>query len=216
MQASLITIIGNLTVIIIIMRTGYTKEQDERHTLRLKRVLKVLMDNKVENVIDMGCGDGQLLELLSEDKQFKTIQGIDSNPDNLRVARQFTNKNRVKLYLGSFDTLQKIYKSQTITMVEVIEHINPSKLLSVEQILFSKLKPHLIVLTTPLSDESVKGGIRTKTEIKKLGHYFEWTNKECKNWADKIANLYNYKYKIKDIRVSPNQRGSNLVVFSSK
>lgn len=195
------------------MRTGYTKEQDERHALRLKNVLKALKDNKVENVIDMGCGDGQLLELLSEDKQFKTIQGIDPNPNNLRVARQFVNENRVKLYLGSFDILQRIYKSQTITMVEVIEHIKPSKLLPVERILFSKLKPPLIVLTTPLSDANVKGGVITKTEIKKLGHYFEWTNKECKDWANKIAKTYQYTYEIKDVRVSPNQRGSQLVVF---
>ena len=43
-----------------------------------------------------------------------------------------------------------------------------------------------------------------KKELRHKDHKFEWTRREFKDWAEKIAENYNYNYEIFDIEADEN------------
>ncbi len=81
------------------------------------------------NVLDLGCGTGELMEKLSDQTQFKII-GIDSSSEMLEQARlRLLGKENAELRLGELEHLPMRNKEiQTAIMNMVLHHISEPEL----------------------------------------------------------------------------------------
>jgi 16S rRNA A1518/A1519 N6-dimethyltransferase RsmA/KsgA/DIM1 with predicted DNA glycosylase/AP lyase activity len=57
------------------------------HEQRLNAVLDALKESGAQRVLDLGCGEGRLLQLLLKQKQFAQIVGLDVSHRALEIAR---------------------------------------------------------------------------------------------------------------------------------
>jgi hypothetical protein len=98
-------------------------------------------------------------------------------------------------------------------LIEVIEHLEPTRLETFTRVLFGYTRPGVVVLTTPNRAYNVQwprlwaGGLRHRD------HRFEWTRAEFQAWATRVAQQYGYAMDFRavgpeDPRVgSPTQMG---------
>ncbi|MFH1280548.1 MAG: class I SAM-dependent methyltransferase [Candidatus Beckwithbacteria bacterium] len=113
---------------------------------RYQQVLGQIPSNKNLKFLDIGCGDGVLLYLISQ-KTKAQLFGIDSDSDSLKTAKSKVN---AKFFQASAYKLP--FKTQSFDIViasEIIEHLkNPEKMLSeIKRV----LKPKgLSLITTPV------------------------------------------------------------------
>ena len=168
---------------------------------RLGSVLAVLKASGASRVIDLGCGEGRLIQGLMKEKQFTEIVGMDVSHrcleiahDRLRVDRlPPAQKGRLKLIQGSL-----IYRDKRIedfdaaAVVEVIEHLDPPRLAAFERVLFERARPETIVITTPNREYNVKWESLPAEKFRHRDHRFEWTRAEFQAWAGRIAGQYGY------------------------
>ncbi|MCD4719529.1 MAG: metalloregulator ArsR/SmtB family transcription factor, partial [Desulfobacula sp.] len=92
------------------------------------------------NISDLGCGTGELIEILSEKTSHKLI-GIDASPEMLEQARlRLSGKNNAELRLGELEHLpMKNQEIDTAILNMVLHHISQPELPITE--VFRVLKP---------------------------------------------------------------------------
>jgi 2-polyprenyl-3-methyl-5-hydroxy-6-metoxy-1,4-benzoquinol methylase len=97
---------------------------------RLHLVATELAQRKFDSLLDIGCGDGKLISELSE--QFKTASfvGIDYSDRAIQLSKALvTAPNADFLSIDITDTdADHLGQFDVVTLVEVIEHIEPTKL----------------------------------------------------------------------------------------
>src|SRR5262249_49803151 len=132
---------------------------------RLGAVLAAAKSSGARTVLDLGCGEGRLLQAFLKDKQFQQIVGIDVSYRALEMAKDKLNldrlpemqRQRVQLLHGSL-----MYRDQRLAgfdaaaVVEVIEHLDPPRLAAFERVLFECARPGTVVMTTPNAEYNVK------------------------------------------------------------
>src|SRR2546427_892261 len=132
---------------------------------RLGSVLAALKASGATRVLDLGCGEGRLLQALLKEKQFSEIIGMDVSHRALEIARDRLHfdrlppvqKERLRLLHGSL-----IYRDQRLAgfdaaaVVEVIEHLDTPRVAAFERVLFECAKPKHIVMTTPNREYNLK------------------------------------------------------------
>ena len=169
--------------------------------LRLTKVAEVLKESGAERVLDLGCGEGKLLRKLLSEKQFTEIVGMDVAHQTLKIAHERLHidrmadkqKERINLLHGSLnykDTRLEGYDGAAI--VEVIEHLDTSRLRAFERCIFEFACPKTIVLTTPNFEYNRKFENLSKGKFRHRDHRFEWTREEFKKWSLRICNEYRY------------------------
>ncbi|WP_196888668.1 3' terminal RNA ribose 2'-O-methyltransferase Hen1 [Aureivirga sp. CE67] len=172
------------------------------HQERLDVVLRKMKESNVSSVIDLGCGEGKLLKKLIKEPQFKKITGTDVSFNALSFAKEkiyFDKLNsrqleRISLFQSSLlykDTRFSGYDAAAI--VEVIEHLEESRLEHFEKAIFEHAKPKKIFLTTPNKEYNIKYEGLENGKFRHNDHRFEWTRNEFENWAEKVAEKYNYE-----------------------
>jgi 3' terminal RNA ribose 2'-O-methyltransferase Hen1 len=168
---------------------------------RLGSVLAALKASGATRVLDLGCGEGRLLQALLKEKQFAEIVGMDVSHRALEIARDRLHydrlppiqKERVRLLHGSL-----IYRDQRLAgfdaaaVVEVIEHLDAPRLLAFERVLFECAKPKTIVITTPNREYNVKWEKLPAGKFRHRDHRFEWTRAEFQEWANRVAARFGY------------------------
>jgi 3' terminal RNA ribose 2'-O-methyltransferase Hen1 len=168
---------------------------------RLGTVLAALKQTDAKRVLDLGCGEGRMLQLLLKEKQFKEIIGMDVSYRSLEIAQDRLNlerlptlqRNRIKLLHGSL-----IYRDKRLagydaaSVVEVIEHLDPPRLAAFERVLFECARPKHVVITTPNAEYNVKWETLPAGQFRQKDHRFEWTRAEFQNWARRVAKRHNY------------------------
>ena len=168
---------------------------------RLGTVLAALKQTDAKRVLDLGCGEGRLLQLLLKEKQFEEIIGMDVSYRSLEIAQDRLNlerlptmqRNRIKLLHGSL-----IYRDKRLagydaaSVVEVIEHLDPPRLAAFERVLFECARPKHVVITTPNSEYNVKWETLPAGQFRHKDHRFEWTRHEFQTWAMQIAEKHGY------------------------
>lgn len=177
---------------------------------RLGTVLATLKQSGAKRVLDLGCGEGRLLQLLLKEKQFEEIVGMDVSYRSLEIAQDRLNldrlpamqRNRIKLLHGSL-----IYRDKRLigydaaSVVEVIEHLDPPRLAAFERVLFEYSRPKQVVLTTPNAEYNVKWETLPAGHFRHKDHRFEWTRAQFQDWANRIADIH--KYSIRFAPVGP-------------
>ena len=132
---------------------------------RQNSVLSVLISCDAHSVLDLGCSYGNLLRRLLEDKQFERIVGVDVSHRALEIASERLHldrmperqRNRIELLHGSL-----IYRDARLAgfdagvVVEVIEHLDESRLAAFERVLFEFARPRTVIITTPNVEYNVR------------------------------------------------------------
>ena len=86
---------------------------------RDKAVLKCLDDNKT--IVDIGCGEGLLMEKVAKRFPAAKIIGIDPSPENVAICESYN----LDVFTGSVYELPFDNKSvDSILFIEVIEHLD--------------------------------------------------------------------------------------------
>src|SRR5262245_9244445 len=175
---------------------------------RLGAVLATLKSTGATRVLDLGCGEGRLLQALLKEKQFNEIVGMDVSHRALEIARDRLHydrlppiqKERIRLLHGSL-----IYRDQRLVgfdaaaVVEVIEHLDAARLAAFERVLFECAKPKRILITTPNREYNVKWETLPAGKFRHRDHRFEWTRAEFQEWANRVAARFGYSVRFRPV-----------------
>jgi len=184
---------------------------------RLTAVVDALKEVGATSVIDMGCGEGNLLQLLMKEKSFAKVAGMDVSCSILERAYQRLKvdrmpelqKNRINLFQSSLTYKDDRYAGyDAAAVVEVIEHLDQNRLAAFEQILFGATKPPVVVLTTPNIEYNENYESLTEGSLRHGDHRFEWTRAEFLQWGNEVADKYGYTVKYSDIGDEDETRGT--------
>ncbi|MCA9609796.1 MAG: 3' terminal RNA ribose 2'-O-methyltransferase Hen1 [Myxococcales bacterium] len=168
---------------------------------RLGAVLAVLRAAGAKRVIDLGCGEGKLVRALLADRAFERVVGVDVSVRSLERAAQRLRldempdrrRERVALLSGSLTYRDERFAGfDAACLVEVIEHVDPSRLAAFERVVFEHARPPLVVLTTPNVEHNVRFERLAAGAFRHRDHRFEWTRAELRAWAEGVAARRGY------------------------
>jgi 3' terminal RNA ribose 2'-O-methyltransferase Hen1 len=168
---------------------------------RLGSVLAALKNSGARRVLDLGCGEGKLLQVLLKERQFEEIVGMDVAYRGLEIAKERLHldrlpdmqRKRIQLLHGSL-----MYRDERLAgfdaaaVVEVIEHLDAPRLAAFERVLFECAQPATVVITTPNVEYNVKWETLPAGKCRHKDHRFEWTRAEFQSWAGSIAARFGY------------------------
>ena len=104
----------------------------------------------VETILDLGCGDGRLMEVLSQNKNWK-ISGVDIFPRYLKAAKErriYKNLITGDIHKNVKRLIRKKIKYDVVFFSQVIEHMSKAEGIKVLDIL-DKLAIKKIIVGTP-------------------------------------------------------------------
>ncbi len=171
------------------------------HEQRLGSVLAVLKGSGAHRILDLGCGEGRLLELLLKDKQFTNILGMDVSYRSLGIAQDKLRlerlppmqRERISLIQGSL-----IYRDRRLegyeaaAVVEVIEHLDLPRLNAFTRVVFEFARPQMVVMTTPNIEYNPKFETLAAGQFRHKDHRFEWTRAEFQAWVETLCLRFGY------------------------
>lgn len=170
------------------------------NTQRHEAVHQVLRELGARSVIDLGCGAGQFLGRLVKDSTFTRIAGCDVSARSLQYAARRLHldrmserqASRIQLFQGALTYEDDRYAGfDAAVLMEVVEHVDPSRLEALEQVVFGAAKPDAVIVTTPNSEYNVL--YADLVGVRHPDHRFEWTREEFAQWSDRVAAAYGYR-----------------------
>jgi 3' terminal RNA ribose 2'-O-methyltransferase Hen1 len=176
--------------------------------VRQETVVATLKRYQAKRSIDLGCGEGKLIRLLAKDTFFEKIGGMDVSYRSLEYAQQKLDRlflsaaqlEKVELFQGSLTYRdRRLENYDAATLVEVIEHLDESRLAALERVVFEFAHPNLVLITTPNSEYNIKFENLPSGKFRHYDHRFEWTRVEFQTWAKDIAERFNYTVSFEDI-----------------
>jgi 3' terminal RNA ribose 2'-O-methyltransferase Hen1 len=196
------------------------------HQQRLLAVTEALKASGAERVLDLGCGEGKLLGLLLAERQFGHITGVDVSARSLEIAARRLRldrmgdrqRERIRLLHGSL-----VYRDPRLeegfdaaAVVEVVEHLDPWRLVAFERILFGHVRPATVVLTTPNREYNSRFEGLAEGRLRHADHRFEWTRPELEAWAGGICERHGYTVALNGVGDDDPEVGapSQMAVFS--
>lgn len=171
------------------------------HEQRLGTVLAVLKNSGARRVLDLGCGEGRLLQLLLAERAFTEIVGMDVSHRALEMASERLHlehlpalqRDRLQLLHGALTYRdRRLAGYDAAAVVEVIEHLDAARLRAFERVLFEFARPGLVVITTPNAEYNVKFESLPAGHLRHKDHRFEWTRAEFQTWATGRAGQFGY------------------------
>ena len=195
------------------------------HEQRLQAVLEILQQSGARSVLDLGCGEGRLLQKLLQQKQFERIVGMDVSYRALEIAHKRLHldhlpthqKTRIRLLHGALTYRdERLEGYDAAAVVEVIEHLDLLRLAAFERVLFECARPATVVVTTPNADYNIKFASLQAGTFRHKDHRFEWSRQEFQTWASRIAERFNYTMRYLPIGPQDDAVGalSHMIVFS--
>jgi 3' terminal RNA ribose 2'-O-methyltransferase Hen1 len=184
---------------------------------RMATVLGTLRASGAASVVDLGCGEGRLLRMLLDDRQFTRIVGMDVSyralevaADRLRLDRMPPKqRERIELLHGSL-----MYRDQRLAgfdaaaVVEVIEHLDPPRLAAFERVAFEFARPGTVVLTTPNAEYNARWASLPAGKFRHRDHRFEWTREQFQRWASGVAERFGYAVRFAPVGPVDDEVGS--------
>jgi len=168
---------------------------------RLGNVAAVLKSAGARRVIDLGCGEGNLINILLKDRHFTEITGVDVSRRSLERAKERLKmdrlpdkqRQRVNLLQGSLTYRDKRFKGyDAATVIEVIEHLDRNHLGALDRVVFEFARPSTVIVTTPNKEYNVRYENIKTNALRHRDHRFEWSRREFQDWADRTARSFGY------------------------
>jgi 3' terminal RNA ribose 2'-O-methyltransferase Hen1 len=176
------------------------------HERRLETVVDVLAQSGATRVLDLGCGEGKLIRRLLDVSQFREIVGVDVSLRTLEMAvrrvkiDQAPAKGRVTLLQGSLTYRDRRLEGyDAAAVVEVVEHLDPSRLAAFERALFEFARPRVVVVTTPNADYNTLFPGLPAGRLRHRDHRFEWSRAEFGAWASGVSDRFGYGVRFEGI-----------------
>jgi 3' terminal RNA ribose 2'-O-methyltransferase Hen1 len=168
---------------------------------RREAVLGALRAAGASRVLDLGCGEGQLVQAVLKDAKFTEVVGVDVSVRALTIASRRLKLDRmgerqaarVKLVQGSLTyTDKRLTGYDAAVLSEVVEHLDPPRLPALEYAVFGAARPRTVVVTTPNVEYNVRWEALPAGHVRHGDHRFEWTREEFRAWAAKVGERHGY------------------------
>ncbi|MFE5804610.1 3' terminal RNA ribose 2'-O-methyltransferase Hen1 [Streptomyces sp. NPDC056491] len=168
---------------------------------RREAILVALRGAGAQRVLDLGCGQGQLVQALLNDRVYTEIVGMDVSVRALQIAARRLRldrmgerqSSRVTLLQGSLAyTDKRLAGYDAAVLSEVIEHLDPERLPALEYAVFGSARPRTVLVTTPNVEYNVRWETLPAGHVRHGDHRFEWTREEFRAWADEVARRHGY------------------------
>lgn len=182
-----------------------SKRKISLHEKRLDLVAEKIRSSGAAKVLDLGCGEGKLLRLLLKNPQITHISAMDVSYSELLKAKERLHfdelsprqKERIHLFQGSLTYRDKRFEGfDAAAVVEVIEHMDTSRLGAFEKVLFGFARPGKVFITTPNKEYNQVWEGMEEGNMRHTDHRFEWTRAEFARWAKGICSQYPYQVEI--------------------
>ncbi|WP_186785219.1 3' terminal RNA ribose 2'-O-methyltransferase Hen1 [Streptomyces misionensis] len=191
---------------------GQETEAEEKPTplavRRREAIVAALRDRGAARVLDLGCGQGQLVQELLKDVRFTEIVGVDVSVRALTIASRRLRldrmgerqASRVRLVQGSLAYTDKRLKGYDAAVLsEVIEHLDLPRLPALEYAVFGHARPRTVVVTTPNVEYNVRWETLPAGHVRHGDHRFEWTRAEFRSWAAGVAERHGYDVEFQSV-----------------
>jgi 3' terminal RNA ribose 2'-O-methyltransferase Hen1 len=203
------------------------EQLEERVSLRDQRlgtVQSVLKASGARRVLDLGCGPGALLtRLIKED--YELVVGVDVSVRSLeQAARRLkldgmhdAQRQRISLLHSPLTYRDKrLAGFDAAALVEVIEHLDPPRLVAFEQNIFGSARPSTVVVTTPNVEYNVRWETLPAGEFRHRDHRFEWTREQFAEWGGAVAARHGYEVRYLPVGPVDDEVGppTQMAVFS--
>ncbi len=193
---------------------------------RRAAVLAELHRAGAHRVVDLGCGEGALLRELLIDPGFTAILGVDVSTRSLdRAERRLgldrlpdSQRARIALTQSSLTYRdERLAGFDAAVLMEVIEHLDPARLVDLERNLFAHTRPGTVIVTTPNAEyNALYPALAAEPgAVRHPDHRFEWTRAQFQAWADGVAAAHGYQVRYAPIgEVDPTHGApTQLAVF---
>ncbi|MGI5458732.1 3' terminal RNA ribose 2'-O-methyltransferase Hen1 [Streptomyces sp. CA-249302] len=181
-----------------------TETEEKPTPLAVQRrdaIIAALQASGATRVLDLGCGQGQLVQALLKDVRYTEIVGVDVSMRALTIASRRLKldrmgelqASRVKLFQSSLaytDNRLKGYDAAVLS--EVIEHLDLPRLPALEYAVFGAARPRTVLVTTPNVEYNVRWESLPAGHVRHGDHRFEWTREEFRAWAAAVAERHGY------------------------
>ncbi|MFG1808464.1 3' terminal RNA ribose 2'-O-methyltransferase Hen1 [Streptomyces sp. NPDC049040] len=168
---------------------------------RREAILAGLRAAGAARVLDLGCGQGQLVAALLKEPRFTEIVGVDVSVRALEMAARRLRldrmgerqSSRITLLQGSLAYTDKRLKGYDAAVLsEVVEHLDPPRLPALEYAVFGAARPRTVIVTTPNVEYNVRWETLPAGHRRHADHRFEWTRREFRDWAEAVAARHGY------------------------
>jgi len=175
---------------------------------RMNATVAVVREVGAERVLDLGCGEGKLIRALAREPSVKTIVGMDVSIRALERAHarlhldrmSAKQRERIELFHGSLTYRDSRFAECDVACaIEVIEHLDPSRLDAFERVVFEFAAPPTVVITTPNIEYNVRFATLPAGAFRHSDHRFEWTRDEFQSWCDGVAKRHGYTVRIQPV-----------------
>lgn len=187
------------------IRDVYARDTTDLHEERLSSVVAYLRSTGARSVLDLGCGEGDLLLRMLSETQVIRIVGIDISNSSLMAAQRVLDSlppkvaGQVELCCVSFmEPNPALAGFDAAVLLETIEHIDPRHLGRVEEAVFRSYCPGHLMVTTPNQEYNVLHGMQPGA-MRHPDHRFEWDRARFRRWARGVASRNGYSVRFGDI-----------------
>ncbi|AUG77247.1 3' terminal RNA ribose 2'-O-methyltransferase Hen1 [Kitasatospora sp. MMS16-BH015] len=175
---------------------------------RRRAILVALAETGAGRVLDLGCGQGELVEALLKETRVTEVLGVDVSVKALTVAARRLRLDRmpermaarVKLVQGALtytDSRLKGYDAAVLS--EVIEHVDLPRLPALEYAVFGSAAPTTVVVTTPNVEYNVRWESLPAGQVRHADHRFEWDRATFRAWAERVGRSYGYTVTLRPV-----------------
>lgn len=161
---------------------------------RVEAVLAALAAVGARTVVDLGCGEGQLLRRLAAHPGFTRVVGADVSDRALTLAaRRVTPDERVSLWQSSATYRDRRLEGfDAVVLMEVVEHVDAGRLPALEQAVLGHARPRHVLVTTPNAEYNALFPDLSAGAFRHPDHRFEFTRDQFRRWAGQAACRHGY------------------------
>ena len=198
-------------------REEVKENKPKLNQLRLQMVTDAVLSCGAKSVIDMGCGEGSLVRMLIRQKQLEKVAAFDVSFSALERCRaklkidrmHETLENKLELFQSSLTYRDKRFEGfDCACVIEVIEHLDESRLAAFARVLFGFSRPRTVILTTPNIEYNANYEHMKENSFRHGDHRFEWSRDQFSAWTRGICEEYGYTAEIKEIGETDREKGA--------
>jgi len=176
--------------------------------LRTEALLVALSDVGAARVVDLGCGEGRLLERLLADGRYTSLLGMDVSMRVLERAAARLHldqmaprmRERISLVQGSLTYRDRRLEGWDAAVAsEVIEHLDPDRLDAFARTIFGHARPAAVILSTPNAEYNALFPSLPAGKFRHPDHRFEWSRAEFADWAASVCETYGYSVTFRSV-----------------